>query len=244
MTSPDYQIDYSKYSKQLTTYEINVQMGNESATSTATFTQYPILSEEIIDTSNQISFLSVGQKSGRFKLSTALLDTTRSNSTGYLWSCYYSESNKPCVTNSNRRQLLISKKIQNRRELSLNSESMTIKEHKFVLEVIDTKDDTSQQLNPYTTVRVFEGSAPQIFIESVYVRVDDNNIFLRFNKNQSNVLNVPSMTRLVIKGVIKKFSSIDSIEWHLSHSIFQLSWSNTITKFGIISELHLYPGIS
>ena len=242
-TSPEYQIDYSKYSKQTTTHEINVKMGNQSVMSTASLTQYPISSQEIIDISNHI-MLSIGQKSGKFKLSADLLDPAKSNSIGYQWSCHYSDSQQPCALSSNPKQLLITKNIQNRRELILSSESMIISEHKFGLQVIDTNGNISQFFDPFTTVRVFKGNAPQVFIDSVYVRVDDNNIGLIFNQNQSNVISVPSMTRLVIRALIRKSNQFDSIEWHLSQSISQLSWNNRITKNGIISELHLYPGQS
>ena len=242
ITSIDHQIDYSKRFDEKTKFEINVFMGNEtSLSSTASLTLYPMPSKGIIDESKHISMISIGQKTGKFKISANLLDPDKSKSIGYLWNCHYWDSLEPCAINSDAKQLLITKDIQNRRELVLNSELMRSNKHMFGLHLIDSNDMTSKLFNPYTTVKVVEGNAPIVFIESVYVRVDDKKFDLIFNSNE-NIISIPSKTRLVIKGVIKKLIQFDSIEWHLSESLIQLEWSNTITKNGIISRLHLYPG--
>ena len=218
-------------------------MGNDSwAVSRAAFTLYPSTSEHMFDMSDHISVLAIGRKTGSFKLEANQLNRHKTSTIAIIWLCHYSHTLEPCIRNSDSK-LLVQKDIQNRHKLVLNSQMLRISEHKFGFHAIDTNQNNGQLFSGYTTVRVFDGNAPQIYIKSVYVKVDDRCFGLLFNHIDSNEISVPPNTHLVFSAVVKNIDKIDSIEWQLSESTFELSWNNkVIDKNTTVSQLHLYSG--
>ena len=228
-----------------TKFEISVFAGNQTdEPSRAYISLYPSSSEHIIDMSKHISVLSLGQKSGKFKLTANLLDIEKSSSVGYLWTCHTVPTLQPCALTTDQKHLVIDRDVQNRRQLVINSDMLAVGQYRFGCHAKDTNQMSASPHSAYTTVTVFEGNSPQVFIESVHIRQNGRNIRLLFNRDHSDVISVPSMAALRVRAVVRKLRQIDAIEWHLSDSVYHLSWDNVNSKTGIVSELNLYPGLN
>jgi len=242
MTSPHYLIPEYTLINERIKFEVHVFGGNRTTyASIASLTLNPLVPHQIADISDGISIMSIGRKSGQFQLTANVSAVQRDRIIGYQWSCHYSDSQQPCREYSNTTKLLINKQIQNRPQLTLDSNVLHKTKHIFGLHVLYKNDLENTFYNTFTTINVNDENAPQILFGSVYIRQKSKLIHRTMS---SNVIIVPARTPIIVKGIIKNLESdsIGSIEWFLSESIFELQWSNRFINDQIHSELHLHRG--
>lgn len=239
MSSPYFHISEFPIVKERVKLEVHVFLGNRTTHASITsFNLYPLLSDKINQISNDISIISIGRESGELHLTSSALKILKNKGISCQWSCHYSDSQQPCVLYSNLKKLLISKEIQNKPHLTLNSEMFQLTEHRFGLHVF-TNETKNAFYNTYTVVTVYDGNAPQVLMGSVYINGKH-----KLNKDiSSKATLVPSHTKLVVKGIVRNLELFYSIEWFLSNSVFQLQWNNMFVNNEIHTELQLNKGL-
>ncbi len=238
MFEPYYPIMEFTLPNERVKFEVHISMNNRTAhASIASLILNPSLPQKVVELSKDS--LSIGRETGEFELTANVLKPFRNKMMSFQWSCHYVDSFQPCVLYSNNTKLLVTKEMQNKPQLTLQSFMLQMTKHRFDLNIF--YNETKKAFyKTFTTVNVNEGKVPLIYMSSISI-IANNKLITK--SLSSDAILVPSHTQLVIKGIVNNLESDHSIEWLFSESLFNLQWNNRYINRQIHTELHLHKGL-
>lgn len=195
---------------------------------------------------NGINKITIGSQSGMLWLTSV---NRLRRPVVYQWSCHETKSAQPCyfnfasipTTQHNRNPLLITRDIQTKKNLFINSTSFQPSNQYLIgLQVFDANNSKISSETEYTLLNVVEGVKPHVFAGPVYIK---GKYLVPYNTRFSTFL-IPSGTKLMIKGSAYLNDGLKKVSWESKNFQYPLSWSSKRINYQEIhTELHIHEGL-